>query len=113
MILLAPIVLYLIWNFVVAIAFPGLFTLTFFQCFSITLLLTFIKAIFINKKSNDQKIKENDINMAKKQNTTKEPVELTQKIDFTEWLKKQEATFRSKVYKEHKKSKPVKQGFFS
>ncbi|XAG97126.1 hypothetical protein ZYGNAAKF_CDS0138 [Enterococcus phage VRE9_2] len=53
MILLAPIVLYLIWNFVVAIAFPGLFTLTFFQCFSITLLLTFIKAIFINKKSND------------------------------------------------------------
>ncbi|UYE92550.1 hypothetical protein H1_130 [Efunavirus H1] len=53
MILLAPIVLYLIWNFVVAIAFPGLFTLTFFQCFSITLLLIFIKAIFINKKSND------------------------------------------------------------
>lgn len=53
MILLAPIVLYLIWNFVVVIAFPGLFTLTFFQCFSITLLLTFIKAIFINKKSND------------------------------------------------------------
>lgn len=53
MVLLAPIVLYLIWNFVVAIAFPGLFTLTFFQCFSITLLLTFIKAIFINKKSND------------------------------------------------------------
>lgn len=53
MILLAPIVLYLIWNFVVAIAFPGLFTLTFFQCFSITLLLTFIKAIFINKKSNN------------------------------------------------------------
>lgn len=53
MILLAPIVLYLIWNFVVAIAFPGLFTLTFFQCFSITLLLAFIKAIFINKKSND------------------------------------------------------------
>lgn len=53
MILLAPIVLYLIWNFVVAIAFPGLFTLTFFQCFSITLLLTFIKAIFINKKSDD------------------------------------------------------------
>ncbi|XAG97755.1 hypothetical protein VSDKYIMU_CDS0119 [Enterococcus phage VRE9_4] len=46
--------------------------------------------------------------MAKKQNTTKEPVELTQKIDFTEWLKKQEAAFRSKVYKEHKKSKPVK-----
>ena len=46
--------------------------------------------------------------MAKEQNTTTEPVELTQKIDFTEWLKKQEATFRSKVYKEHKKSKPVK-----
>lgn len=53
MILLAPIVLYLIWNFVVAIAFPGLFTLTFFQCFSITLLLTFLRAIFTNKKSND------------------------------------------------------------
>lgn len=46
--------------------------------------------------------------MVKKQNTTKEPVGLTQKIDFTEWLKKQEATFRSKVYKEYKKSKPVK-----
>lgn len=53
MILLAPIVLYLIWNFVVAIAFPGLFTLTFFQCFSITLLLAFLRAIFTNKKSND------------------------------------------------------------
>ena len=46
--------------------------------------------------------------MAKKQNTAKETVELTQKIDFTEWLKKQEPTFRNKVYKEHKKSKPVK-----
>lgn len=53
MILLAPIVLYLIWNFVVAIAFPGLFTLTFFQCFSITLLLAFLRAVFTNKKSND------------------------------------------------------------
>lgn len=53
MILLAPIVLYLIWNFVVVIAFPGLFTLTFFQCFSITLLLAFLRAVFTNKKSND------------------------------------------------------------
>lgn len=53
MILLAPIVLYLIWNFVVVIAFPGLFTLTFFQCFGITLLLAFLRAIFTNKKSND------------------------------------------------------------
>ncbi|PHL10714.1 hypothetical protein CQR41_05060 [Enterococcus faecium] len=53
MILFAPFLLYLIWNFVVVIAFPGLFTLTFFQCFSITLLLAFLRAIFTSKKSND------------------------------------------------------------
>lgn len=53
MILFAPFLLYLIWNFVVVTAFPGLFTLTFFQCFSITLLLAFLRAIFTSKKTND------------------------------------------------------------